>query len=131
MITQLAQKDVDGISCRPVDHDSVIAYAKSNIKVKELRQYQKDPVQAVLEGKDVFVSHPTGSGKSLIYQMLPFATEMPTVKDTFVMVVSPLVSLMRDQTLIFKELEISSLTLSDDCAETQVKEIKDGGFRML
>ena len=38
---------------------------------------------------------------------------------------------MRDQTLIFKKLDISSVTLSDDCGKTQAKEIKDRGYRIL
>ena len=100
---------------RPVDHDSAIAYAKSKTKVKELRRYQKDAVQGILEGKDVFVCQPTGSGKSLIYQLLLFATETPTMKGTFVMVVSPLVGLICDQTRTFKKLDISSVTLRDNC----------------
>ena len=38
---------------------------------------------------------------------------------------------MHDQTLIFKKLDISSVTLSDDCGKTQAKEIKDRGYRIL
>ena len=38
---------------------------------------------------------------------------------------------MCDQTLIFKKLDISLVTPSDDCGKTQAKEIKDRGYRIL
>src|SRR5438445_8391093 len=55
------------------------------------RAGQEDLVRAVVEGHDVLAVMPTGSGKSLGYQlpavMLPGTT----------LVVSPLISLMKDQ----------------------------------
>ena len=52
---------------------------------------QWEPVRAVLGGRDTLVVMPTGSGKSLIYQ-LP-ALIMPGLT----VVVSPLIALMKDQ----------------------------------
>src|SRR5882672_5264482 len=58
---------------------------------REFRQGQEEIVAAVLRGRDVLAVMPTGSGKSLGYQlpavMLPGTT----------LVVSPLISLMKDQ----------------------------------
>ena len=57
----------------------------------EFQKGQWEPMRAVLEGRDALVVMPTGSGKSLIYQlpalMLPGLT----------IVVSPLIALMKDQ----------------------------------
>ena len=39
----------------------------------DLREHQLDAAKKFLQGNDVFVSLPTGSGKSLIYAVLPFA----------------------------------------------------------
>ena len=55
-----------------------------------------------LKGQNAFVSLPTGFGKSLVYQVLPFCTERLlkgqfTQKTPVVVIVSPLVSLMYDQ----------------------------------
>ena len=36
-----------------------------------LKPVQSKAVQAILHGQDIFVSVPTGYGKSLIYQILP------------------------------------------------------------
>jgi len=55
------------------------------------RPGQRDIVEAVLAGDDVFALMPTGAGKSLLYQLPPLVGVSPIV------VVSPLISLMRDQ----------------------------------
>ena len=52
-------------------------------------------IQAVYEGNDVFVLLPTGFGKSLCFQMLPFVTDyklclVGTEKSSAVLVISPL-----------------------------------------
>src|SRR5687768_2510814 len=53
--------------------------------------HQREAVLAVLAGRDVLLTMPTGSGKSIVYQL-------PAVLlDGLVLVVSPLIALMKDQ----------------------------------
>jgi ATP-dependent DNA helicase RecQ len=52
---------------------------------------QWEPIRAVLNGEDALVVMPTGSGKSMIYQLPALMLEGLTV------VVSPLIALMKDQ----------------------------------
>src|SRR5256714_15086558 len=55
------------------------------------RPGQREACTAALAGRDVLVVMPTGSGKSLCYQLPAL------VRDDLTVVVSPLVSLMQDQ----------------------------------
>ncbi|MGA0334087.1 MAG: RecQ family ATP-dependent DNA helicase [Kiritimatiellia bacterium] len=64
---------------------------KRHFGFDQFRVGQEEAVQAVLSGRDVMVVMPTGSGKSLCFQ-LP-AMEMPGVT----LVISPLIALMKDQ----------------------------------
>ncbi len=57
----------------------------------DFRRGQWDPIQALLDGRDALVVMPTGSGKSLIYQLAALSLPGLTV------VVSPLIALMKDQ----------------------------------
>jgi len=57
----------------------------------ELRPLQDRAIAAALDGRDSLVVLPTGGGKSLCYQVPPLVAERLDV------VVSPLISLMRDQ----------------------------------
>jgi ATP-dependent DNA helicase RecQ len=61
------------------------------------RPGQRDALLAVLDGRDCLVILPTGSGKSLVYQLA--AALLPGT----VIVVSPLIALMRDQALELAE----------------------------
>ena len=55
------------------------------------RPGQREACEAALAGRDVLVVMPTGSGKSLCYQLPAL------IRDDLTIVVSPLVSLMQDQ----------------------------------
>jgi ATP-dependent DNA helicase RecQ len=58
---------------------------------EEFRPIQKDAIEKILSKKSVLVVLPTGSGKSLIYQL-------PTIMmDGVTIVISPLIALMQDQ----------------------------------
>ncbi len=64
----------------------------------ELKEHQRNSIEAVLKRKDVFVTLPTGYGKSMIFHLLPLCSrhlgqsELPLI-----IVVAPLLSLMEDQ----------------------------------
>ena len=63
--------DVDVVS----KLEKAISYACGILGYEKLRDFQKEGVAAVLKDQDVFVAKPTGSGKSLIFQLVPFATD--------------------------------------------------------
>ena len=55
------------------------------------REGQREVIESILAGKDVIVVMPTGSGKSLCYQLPAM------ILDGVTLVVSPLIALMKDQ----------------------------------
>ena len=58
---------------------------------RDFRRGQREACEAALAGRDVLVVMPTGSGKSLCYQLPAL------LRDDLTVVVSPLVALMQDQ----------------------------------
>ena len=93
------------------------------------RPGQKDIVDAILDGRDVFAVMPTGAGKSLCYQIPAM------MLDGITLVVSPLISLMQDQVNSLNEAGVSAAyinsSLSDrDLFET-VKKTGNGEFKIL
>jgi ATP-dependent DNA helicase RecQ len=70
------------------------------------RPGQEEIVGAILDGEDVLAVMPTGSGKSLCYQL-------PTlVRPGLAVVVSPLIALMRDQVGQLRALGIEAASLN-------------------
>ncbi|MGE5636864.1 MAG: RecQ family ATP-dependent DNA helicase [Nocardioidaceae bacterium] len=65
--------------------------AREKLGFDELRPGQREAVESLLAGRDTLVVMSTGSGKSAIYQLAALMLEGPTL------VVSPLISLQRDQ----------------------------------
>jgi ATP-dependent DNA helicase RecQ len=79
----------------------------------EFRPGQEEIVHAVLAGEDVLAVMPTGSGKSLCYQLPAIA------RPGLTLVVSPLIALMRDQVraLAAAGVAAGSLNSSNEPAE--------------
>ena len=42
---------------------------------KYMKEYQTNAIIGLLHGKDTFIAQPTGAGKSLVYQLLPLASD--------------------------------------------------------
>ena len=78
----------------------------------EMRSKQEEVVGHFLSGRDVFVSPPTGSGKSLCYSVLPrLFDRLRHVLTTrsIVVVVSPLVALMKEQVRSFDKKTVRAI----------------------
>ena len=73
------------------DKNDARALLRERFGHDDFRKGQWEPIKALLDGRDALVVMPTGSGKSLIYQLAALATPGLTV------VVSPLIALMKDQ----------------------------------
>ena len=71
-------------------------------------------------GTDVLLNLPTGFGKSLVFQMAPLVhAELSRGRDGFaanpvIIIISPLVSLMEDQTSYLRKCGISACSIGED-----------------
>lgn len=83
----------------------------------ELRPLQPEVIQNVLDKKDSLAIMPTGSGKSLCYQLPALMFSGLTV------VVSPLISLMADQVAQLQELGITAVYLNSTLHPQQQAQI--------
>src|SRR3984885_5566896 len=95
----------------------------------EFRPGQADIVGAILDGSDVLAVMPTGSGKSLCYQLPAL------VRGGLTVVVSPLIALMRNQVAQLRGYGVAAAALNsaNDAAENcaVVEGITGGALRLL
>lgn len=96
---------------------------------QDFRPLQEEIIEQVLQKKDALVIMPTGGGKSLCYQIPALLFDGLTI------VVSPLISLMRDQVEQLKQHDIPAIclnsALSPEKYEKNVSRLKSGEVKML
>lgn len=76
---------------RVVSRTRALATLRERFGHADFRRGQWEPIHSVLAGRDALVVMPTGSGKSIVYQLPALLLDGLTV------VVSPLIALMKDQ----------------------------------
>ncbi len=95
----------------------------------EFRPHQAEIIEHVISGGDAFVLMPTGGGKSLCYQV-PAMHRAGTA-----IVVSPLISLMKDQVDAVRgngvEAAVLNSSLSAEDAATTLRDLRSGALDLL
>ena len=93
------------------------------------RNLQEEIIEAVISKKDVFALLPTGAGKSLCYQIPALA------KEGICLVISPLISLMKDQIEQLERKGIKALTIESNTSVDQIvtlfDNLKFGKYKFL
>ena len=112
------------------DFCNAVTYALKQLRMSDLtlREEQLQSMRAVYGGKDVFVCLPTGFGKSLCFQALPFLFDhrcgpsaAPSPRNC-VIVFSPLVALMADQVESLRKRGVQAVVISSGTRDTIAKE---------
>ncbi|MCI4679374.1 DNA helicase RecQ [Rhodoblastus acidophilus] len=112
---------------------SDLAAAKQILKkvfgFADFRPGQEEIVGAILSGAPVLAVMPTGSGKSLCYQLPAL------LGDGLTLVVSPLIALMRDQVGQMCALGVPAATLNSQTSEEEAakiwRDIRAGALKLL
>ncbi|MDU7110968.1 MAG: RecQ family ATP-dependent DNA helicase [Clostridium perfringens] len=96
---------------------------------REFRKGQQEVIDKILSGKDVFCILPTGGGKSLCYEIPAYIFKGTTL------VISPLISLMKDQVDNLNSLGINAAYISggNDFEEVKniIRKFIKGEFKLL
>lgn len=109
--------------------DQALSLLKTHFGYSSFRNGQEQAIRSVLTGQNTICVMPTGGGKSICYQIPALVLPGTTI------VISPLISLMKDQvdTLIQAGIPAtfinSSLSFSE--ANTRINEAKQGKYKLL
>jgi ATP-dependent DNA helicase RecQ len=102
---------------------------KKNFGYEAFRPLQEEIVLDALAGRDVFALMPTGGGKSLCFQLPAL------LRDGLTIVVSPLISLMKDQVDALQASGVAATFLNSaldgDEARARLRRLYNGEFRLL
>ena len=95
----------------------------------QFRGGQKQAVESIVAGRDTLVLLPTGSGKSLCYQLAG------QLLDGVTLIVSPLISLAQDQAAHLKAIGLKTVILNSTKSKKQIeaarKRIRDGKVKFV
>ncbi len=96
----------------------------------DFRPGQEQVVRAAVDGRDTLALMPTGSGKSLTYQLAAMLRPTPTL------VLSPLIALMKDQVdklpaEVAAQATLINSSLDPDEAAARLRAAAEGRYRLL
>ncbi|HJZ81791.1 MAG TPA: RecQ family ATP-dependent DNA helicase, partial [Pyrinomonadaceae bacterium] len=108
---------------------SILPLLKQSFGFDSFRPLQEEIIRSALAGRDVFALLPTGGGKSLCFQLPALAREGLTV------VVSPLISLMKDQVDALQASGIAATFLNSTLSVGEIagrmQGLRDGEYKLL
>jgi ATP-dependent DNA helicase RecQ len=96
-----------------------LSLLKQTYGYDQFRGQQEEIINHLIAGGSSFVLMPTGSGKSLCYQIPSLCREGVGV------IVSPLIALMQDQITALAQLGISAGAINSNMSDREVFEVKE------
>ena len=103
---------------------------KAHFGYDDFRKGQREVIEKLLSGKNLLGAFPTAFGKSICYQLPGLILPGLTV------IISPLISLMKDQVDTLQEKEIDSVgllnsSLTPEEYQQELKRLSDGEIKLL
>ena len=98
---------------------------------KELYPEQKEALEQYFLGRHVYVNLPTAFGKSLIYQAVPIMHDSLNGRPkgtSIIVIISPLKSLMEDQSAYQNSLGISAICITDEVNDHAIQDVIEGKY---
>lgn len=124
-----------------MEFKDAIAYGVSKLDYESLKEGQTKTVEGYLSSQDVFVCSLTGSGKSLCFEIAPYAIdwvkygpfeeENPVRTHAVCVIVVPLVSLMNDQVACLQRKGIAAICIGPDSSQEDIKVIQNGQYNLV
>jgi ATP-dependent DNA helicase RecQ len=112
----------------PTINDALISL-RDHFGFDDFRAGQTEVISAILEGKDAVVVMPTGSGKSLCYQLPAMMLSGATL------VVSPLIALMKDQVDALRARGLPATFINSSIAPAEqharINAVRRGEFKLV
>ena len=96
--------------------------------IEKLHLEQQKAIDKFFEEKDVFVSLPTGYGKSFIFQAIPVIASLVCKKPCTIFIVSPLKALMEDQVQYLNGLGLKAVALNEESDEAIIERVVKGDY---
>ena len=100
-----------------------------------LKPLQAEAVMKFITGTDVLVSLPTGYGKSLCFQCLPYVFNelrgTVSEKSSIIIVVSPLISIMKNQVSSLQEKGMSAGYICQDTSSEMKDAVEEGKCQIV
>jgi ATP-dependent DNA helicase RecQ len=111
------------------DMSAALTSLRAHFGFDEFREGQREVIATILEGKDAVVVMPTGSGKSLCYQLPAMMLGGATL------VVSPLIALMKDQVDALQARGLPATFINSSIAEREqwlrINGLRRGEFKLV
>src|SRR5512141_1087841 len=113
----------------PAHLSSPSSILKNTFGYETFRPLQQEVIENILAGRDTLAVMPTGGGKSLCYQIPSLLLDGLTV------VVSPLISLMKDQVEQLRAYGVPSLFINSSLSPQEYQEnmeyVRNGDVKLL
>ena len=115
---------------RAHEFSSSVKCVLERFHIEKLRETQLEAITNLLQGKDVLVLQPTGSGKSLIFQSFPLIVDelRKPVRSSCALVISPLNSLMQDQVRFLTSIGIKAAFIGEEQDDENIKKLVEAGL---